>query len=409
MITLGVLATAAGLAGRGALPAALGLTLTCIPALVLLLLRASARGLRLSRQVSDSVFENDTVVVRLALKNKSRFPLFFPELHEIFAPELHAQKNHLFPYRVMPGETAEASYEARCLLPRGEYTLGPTGVSLSDPFGWFRLRVSLGGPRKIKVYPAFEAFGILNRSLSSGATPRHEETRWGIGESNDFFSVREYRHGDPLRRIHWPLTAHRGFPVVREYVRASTGDVLIYLDLYRYALLGVGRASSLEHAIRITASVAADALGQGHRVQIDGIGKERCRVPPDSGREHLQAILDVLVYAKPNGETPYEELLATTLPDVESGSTVVLMVSPYLHGSERFAAHVRMLHRSGCRVVLAVFDETTFRSIYERPTGEATGALAFARRLRAEGIETFVVPCATDLRAVFRAPPGVFS
>jgi uncharacterized protein (DUF58 family) len=408
IIILGALATTTAFIHPSALSAAFGLTLVLVPTLVWVLLRISVRGLRLTRQVPDSVFENDTVVVRVALRNRSRLPLFFPELHEVFSPELHTQKNVLFPSRIMPGETIEGSYEGQCLLPRGEYTLGPTGASLSDPFGWFRLRVSLGNRRKIKVYPAFEAFGILNHSLSSGATPLFEETRFGIGESNDFFSVRDYRHGDPLRRIHWPLTAHRSFPVVREYVRASTGDLLIYLDLYRYALLGVGRASSLEHAVRITAAIAADALGRGHRVQIHGKGKAECRASANSGKEQLQAILDALVYVRPNGGTRYEELLATTRFEVESGSTVILMVSPYLYESTRFAGQIKDLDRNGCRVILVVFDDTSFRSIYEPPSGEITGARLFASRYRAQGIEVFTVPCAADLKAVFQAPPGVF-
>ena len=35
-----------------------------------------------------------------------------------------------------PSETAERSYEGDCMLPRGVYTIGPTGVRVSDPFGW---------------------------------------------------------------------------------------------------------------------------------------------------------------------------------------------------------------------------------------------------------------------------------
>ena len=38
-----------------------------------------------------------------------------------------------------------------------------------------------------------------------------------IGESDEFVALRDYRAGDPMRRIHWRSWARVGRPVVREY------------------------------------------------------------------------------------------------------------------------------------------------------------------------------------------------
>src|SRR5206468_1933896 len=38
-----------------------------------------------------------------------------------------------------------------------------------------------------------------------------------VGDSEEFASLRDYRPGDPLRRIHWRSVARVGRPVVREY------------------------------------------------------------------------------------------------------------------------------------------------------------------------------------------------
>ena len=75
--------------------------------------------------------------------------------------------------------------------------------------------------------------------------------------------MREYRYGDPLRHVHWPLSAHRGQPVVREFARLTTGDLYVFLDVYRFSLLGIGRGSSLEHGVKIVASLASLALRRG--------------------------------------------------------------------------------------------------------------------------------------------------
>ena len=383
---------------------ALGAVLLIVPLLTYALLRVSLRGIRLQRLAPSSIFEGDTAEVQLILRNTSRVPIFYPEAFEIFTPEVHEQKRVLFPARVMPGETVVSGYRGACVLPRGEYGLGPAAIAVSDPFGWFQLRLHVPGRETIKVYPQFDSFGLLNRSSTRGSSPQQDHARFGIGESTEFFSVREYRRGDPLRRIHWGLTAHRGFPVVREYVRPTTGNLRIYLDLYRYALVGVGRSSSLEHAVRITASLAADALRQGNRVRVEGEGKELLHAATETGSGSLQAILDLLVRVKPNGDVPYDDFLASRSGDVVAGSTVVLMVSSYLNRSPTFLDHVRSFLRSNCRVVAAIFDDTTFRSIYEPQSPGVEASQRIAERLRILGAETVEIACAANLQGAFRSP-----
>src|SRR5206468_1409519 len=38
-----------------------------------------------------------------------------------------------------------------------------------------------------------------------------------VGDSEEFVSLRDYRPGDPLRRVHWRSAARVGRPVVKEY------------------------------------------------------------------------------------------------------------------------------------------------------------------------------------------------
>jgi uncharacterized protein (DUF58 family) len=230
-------------------------------------------------------------------------------------------------------------------------------------------------------------------------------THFGIGDSGEFFSVRDYRIGDPLRRVHWGLTAHRGYPVVRENTRTAVGDLAVFLDPYRYALLGVGRGSSLEQSVKIAASLAAHALRRGHRVRLIARGKEDHGVPPASGKPHLQAILDALVDVKPDGEIPLPETVDASSRSLPAGSTAVLMVSPYLQESAPFESRLLALRRRGARVVLVVFDSSTYHCLYEIRT-EPRDAARFAARMSALGMEPFVVSCAGNLPAIFeRAGP----
>ena len=401
----GIIALGAGILHASPLCAALGLTLFLVPAGVFALLWLTLRRTRISHVVEESAFEGDTVEVSVFLHNRSRFPLFYPAVAEVFSPEVFAQKTISFPYRVIPGETVLEVYRGECMLPRGVYGVGPAAVSASDPLGWFRLEKRTEAQSPIKVYPRFDSFGVGERLGACLKPVVRDVTRFGIGESNEFFSVREYRFGDPLRRVHWGLTAHRGYPVVRENTRTAIGDLSIYLDLYRFALLGVGRGSSLEQSVKIAASIASHALQRGHRVQLMAHGKSEVHVAPGSGTPHLQAILDALVDVKPDGRMPLHELLDQRMREALPGGTALFMVSPYLETSEKFRMQLLDLRRKGVRVVLVVFDSATYRSLYE-PLPAEHSASEYADYMSSLGMETFLVPCAADLPAVFLGGEG---
>ncbi len=404
LLLLGGLAVAFGVVFASATSLALGFVLVLFPALVYAANRLNLRGLKVSRVAPDSAFEGDEIEIGIILRNTSRLPAFLPLVSDLFAPEFHSQKEVLFAYRVRPGETVDGVYKGRCLLPRGVYTVGPVAITVTDPFGWFQARKHVILRHEIKVYPRFEHYGVEDRHgrMDSLITERLASR---IGHSDEFFGVREYRSGDPLRRIHWPLTAHRGLPVVREFASPARGDLYLYLDLYRYGLLGIGRGSSLEHSVKIAAALTASALERNCRVQLTGQGAEHHFLPLGSGRAQLQALLDLLVHVKPDGSQPLDEMIAENAHSIPAASTLVLMVSPYLRSSKRFEIQLRELRRRGVRVVVVLFDDDSFRVIYELRS--EIDVRQYRQRLESTGIETFLVPCAANLAAVFSEPAGV--
>jgi len=405
LFALGLIAGGAAVYHKNPLCGALGLVLLAVPAIVFFLLRRTVRQVRVTSVVPESVFEGESVEVNVHLHNGSRLPVFLPQVSEIFSPEVHAQKDVLFPFRVLPGEEVERSYKANCVLPRGIYSVGPIAVSVSDPFGWFQLRKVIIKRQPIKVYPKFEEFGVGEKLGECLTLILESITRFGRGESNEFFSVREYRIGDPLRRVHWGLTAHRGYPVVREYAPNTVGDLCIFLDLFRYAFLGTGRGSSLEQSVKIAAALSAHALRLGYRVQLAARGATDVRVPPGTNKSHLMAILDALVAIKPDGRVRLDDLLDQAVRNVLPGATVIFMVSPYLRHSEKFEGHLASLRRNGARVVLVVFDDSTFHSLYELPRADSP-IEKYIARAQALGMDAYRVPCGGNLPAIFAAHAG---
>lgn len=399
---LGLLAIVTGALNANWLVMAFGIPFILGPLGLFLLLRHSLRNLSVERVCLDAVFENEAVEITLRLRNASRLPVFFPTVTDDFKPEYHAHRTCVFADRILPGEVVEARYHGKCLLPRGIYPLGPGVLSISDPFGWIQLQKRLPSKTVLKVYPSIRDFGLLERAGGPVASIRDVLSRPSQGESLEFFSAREYRVGDPLRRIHWGLTAHRGFPVVREYTRNALGNLTVFLDLHNQSLLGIGRGSSLEHAIRICVAFCNHALRCGHDTQVIGHGREPLLVESGRGLAHLRRILDAMVPLRPDGGVTLPELLRTNRSRLRRGDTVVYPVTPQLRDSGEFTAEVRTLHTMGIRQVALVLDEQTFRSLNYDDQTSINRTTELMTVLPSLGAECYMVSCGASLELLFR-------
>ncbi len=148
------------------------------------------------------------------------------------------------------------------LLPsrRGRWPLGPALVHSSDPLGILWADTSVGPPELIPVWPA-----IVDLGATAGALMGHAD-RVVLGArspSPDDASLREYREGDDLRRVHWPSSARTGTMQVRSDERAGRRPATVLLDTPL-------SADALEWSISAAASIAVSVLGSGHPVRLLG-------------------------------------------------------------------------------------------------------------------------------------------
>lgn len=103
-------------------------------------------------------------------------------------------------------------------LRRGPVYFESTAILHPDPLGLnfgtveFDNRETLTVlPRRYPLYRRFEFQG--GRHFQPGGV----NSTWSIGESDEFVSLRDYRDGDPIRKIHWASSAKREKPVVKEF------------------------------------------------------------------------------------------------------------------------------------------------------------------------------------------------
>lgn len=156
--------------------------------------------------------EGQSVSVNLRLVNRGILPRYLVEVKlmpdagiEVLEPS-HLVFGELLPYR-----PSEATIKVR-FRRRGLHLVGKAVLCAQDPLGLFVVARETQTAEQVLVYPRPKPLPVE----PEGAT---ERLRWD--ESNiraplpsltgdEFWGVRPYQTGDPLRRIHWKITAHQG-------------------------------------------------------------------------------------------------------------------------------------------------------------------------------------------------------
>ena len=151
-------------------------------------------------------------------------------------------------------------------LARGVYALGAVRVQSAWPLGLVAhsRRLALP-PQELLVLPAMAPIARLPQRVApasgGGALPSPQR-----GAQDDFAGVREYRHGDAMKTVHWPASARqrsRGQPwLVKTFERFDQPRVLIVLNRSLPAGAGFERMASL------AASIARHACWEGWPVAL---------------------------------------------------------------------------------------------------------------------------------------------
>ena len=112
---------------------------------------------------------------------------------------------------------------------RGIHELGPATVRVGDPFGVVTELLDVAERTSLHVAPEPEELTEHGASLAreSGNDPaRRAQPQPGP----DNVTTREYRHGDPMRRVHWAASAKHGELMVRQEDPRSTRKAVVVLD-----------------------------------------------------------------------------------------------------------------------------------------------------------------------------------
>lgn len=257
--------------------------------------RLATRRVEVERDCAAEVFEGEPFSVRLRVRNKGRFSKNLISIQDRqfaaargrfgFMAELKRRRDESMEMLngVRAGEVAEdaadpdkavrvrhcptvtfASVPPGCerdtsylmMAPRrGVYEKANLSISCGGIFGVAEVKRTVEVSSTMTVLPRacqLEEFPF-NPQASASPVESREWSRKGVGQ--DYYGIRKYVHGDPLRHIHWKSTARHDGLIVKEYqeeFRPSAGLVILLGE----PACGSVDVNSMEDGLRAAASIA---------------------------------------------------------------------------------------------------------------------------------------------------------
>jgi uncharacterized protein (DUF58 family) len=247
---------------------------------------------------------------------------------------------------IPPGQEMEVRVEVRPLR-RG--VLRFTGVTLArtDPVGLFRALRTVPLPQTVLILPRRYPLP----AIALPGTVKYQEggvaLAASVGQSEEYVALRDYRHGDPLRHIHWRSWARVGRPVVKEFQDEFFVRHALVLDTFT----DHQESEVFEEAVSVAASFACTLPTQESLLDLLFVGPQSYCFTAGRGVAHVDQMLEILASVHPCSDQPFRALEHLVLGHVEVVSGCICV---FLHWDEARRSFVRKLKALGVPVQVLV-------------------------------------------------------
>lgn len=301
-----------------------------MPALLVILLcgsgiygvfRASATLSVSSGASSEQVQRGEDVTLSVRVSRRGWIPLapMWLELSGVSGAASPSSGSQMMQLRPGRSQTLTLSFHAAHV---GVIHPGVQSVTISDFFGVCTIRQT---PRtdggELLVLP--QLFDIAPLRLSSGEMGTEAMARASEDVTNPT-DVRSYQPGDPMKKIHWKLSARKQEALVRRFEDPIQPDALVLLDCAAPPKQGDAEedADLRDALIETAASVMVQAAKSEHPARLPLLGAHPVELDKDMG---LKMLLENLARADFNNPEPFAKvLLLETRRMRKVGCTVVI-------------------------------------------------------------------------------------
>ena len=239
---------------------------------------------------------------------------------------------------IPPGQEVEARVEITPLR-RGVLRLTGLALARTDPFGLYRALTTLALPQTILILP--KRYPLP--AIALPGTAKYQEggvaLAANVGQSDEYVALRDYRHGDPLRHIHWRSWARVGKPVVKEFEDEFFVRHALVLDTFTdYA-----HSEVFEEAVSVAASFACTLPSQESLLDLLFIGPQSYCFTAGRGVAHVEQMLEILASVQTCSDQPFHALEHLVLGHAEAVSGCICVLVGWDAGRRDFIGKLKAM------------------------------------------------------------------
>jgi uncharacterized protein (DUF58 family) len=257
---------------------------------------------------------------------------------------------------LQPGGRAEARVQ---LTPLRRGILRFTGVTIAraDPLGIFRSFAKVNAPETALILPKRYPLPVVGLPGSMKYQEGGVVLSSNVGRSEEFVSLRDYRRGDPLRKIHWRSWAKAGRPIVKECEDEFFVRQALILDTFA----DESQRDVFEEAVSVAASFACTVLTQESLLDLLFVGPETYCFTAGRGLAQTDQMLEILASVQVCGGQAFEQLESAVLNHVSAVSGCICV---FLDWDEARCEMVRKLRLLDVPVLVMVIKPRDSRAAY---------------------------------------------
>jgi len=261
----------------------------------------------------------------------------------------------------------------RELIParRGPVRFRGVTAARPDRFGLFNAFVRVPLAESVLILP--KRYPLPPIPLPGSRTYQHGRVAMAssVGDSEEFVSLRDYRPGDPLRRIHWKSWARTGKPIVKEYQEEFFVRHALILDTF----LRPEHGAVFEEAVSVATSFVCTLQTQESLLDLLFVGPEAYCVTAGRGLGQTEQLLETLASVPPCRDKPFRALSQLVIERCASLSGCVCILLAWDEDRRDFVRHLKRLGVP--TVVFVLVDPSRPRDLTPDPAEE--GAAWFHR------------------------------
>jgi len=270
--------------------------------------------LQIKRARTETVGVAEHLRLGYEIRNNGRlWPAYALRIDEVISKSARSDWMDRIPAvmaHVGPGQVSGSSTRVRACR-RGVHELGRVRVSTTFPFGLIRKSLYFDLPQTVRVHPRIAE---LQREVKARIQPGliySTRSHNRAGQGDEFFALREYMPGDPMRTISWRASARKDTLVVKQHAALAPPRLWIAVEPPSADIDERSFENTISFVASLYAQASRDQLAPGLQIAWAGM-----TVAPSSGSAGLDRALEALTNLQQQDATSHATATNQNDPDL---------------------------------------------------------------------------------------------